>query len=125
MEILIRNFTSDIHARHRRRLLKFQDKPWIKYLMHVRCQQPDWWEPDSSDVLRNPSPIDLVEVRPSPTMSVRHVVQRTQQTLQFPVKEKDYPCDQTVIKADASKDATCNYQERQQNINRLVALPVR
>ena len=62
-------------------------------------------------MLRNRNPIDIVEVRPSPTMSVRHVVQQTQQTLQFPVREKDYPCEQTVIKAEASKDATCNTQQ--------------
>ena len=43
-------------------------------------------------------------------MSVRHVVQQTQQTLQLPVKENDYPCDQTVIKAEASENATCNTQ---------------
>ena len=96
VETLIRNFTSDIRARHRRKLLKFKNKPWIKYPKHVRCQQPDWWEPDSSDVLRNPNQIDLVEVRPSPTMSVRHVVQQTQQTLLFPVKEKNNPCKQIV-----------------------------
>ena len=72
----------------------------------VRCQQPDWWEVDSSDVIRNPNPIDLVEVRPSLTMSVRHVVQQTHQTLQFPVKEKDYPCEQTVIKAEGIENAT-------------------
>ena len=44
VETLIRNFTSDIRARHRRKLLKFQNKPWIKHLKHVRYQQPDWWE---------------------------------------------------------------------------------
>ena len=108
VETLIRSFTSDIRARHRRKLLKFQNKPWIKSLKHVRYQQPDWWEPD---VLRNRNPIDLVEVRPSPTMSVRHVVLQTQQTLQFPVREKDYPCDQIVIKAEASVYATCNTQQ--------------
>ena len=108
METLIRNFTSDIRARHRRKLLKFQHKPWIKSLKHVRSQQPDWWQPD---VLRNPNLIDLVEVRPSHTMSVRHVVQQTQQTLQFPVREKDYPCDQIVIKEEASENATCNTQQ--------------
>ena len=32
VETLIRNFASDIRARHRRILLKFQNKPWIKYL---------------------------------------------------------------------------------------------
>ena len=58
VETLIRNFTSDIRARLRRRLLKLKNKPWIKYLRHVRCQQPDWWEPESSDVLLNPNPID-------------------------------------------------------------------
>ena len=108
VETLIRNFTSDIRARHRRKVHKFQNKPWIEYLRHVRYQQADWWEPD---VLRNPNPIDLVEVRPSPTMSVWHVVQQTQQTLQFPVKEKEYPCEQTVIKAEASENATCNTQQ--------------
>ena len=61
-------------------------------------------------MLRNRNPIDLVEVRPS-TMSVRHVVQQTQQTLQFAVREKDYPCDQIVIKAEASEYATCNTQK--------------
>ena len=55
--------------------------------------------------------MDLVEVRPSPTMSVPHFVQQTQQTLQLPVKEKDYPCEQTVIKAEASENATCNTQQ--------------
>ena len=70
METLVRNFASDIRARQRRKLPKFKNKPWIKYLRHVRCQQSDWWEPDSSDVLRNPNPIDLVEVRQSPAMSV-------------------------------------------------------
>ena len=35
VETLIRNFTSDIRARHRRKLLKFQNKPWIKYLKHA------------------------------------------------------------------------------------------
>ena len=44
-------------------------------------------------------------------MSVRHIVQQTLQALQFPVKEKDYPCDQTVIKAEASRNATCNTQQ--------------
>ena len=44
-------------------------------------------------------------------MSVRHAVQQTQQTLQFPVKEKDFPCEQTVIKAEASENATCNMQQ--------------
>ena len=78
VETLIRNFNSDIRARHRRILLKLKNKPWIKYLRHVRCQQPDWWEPESSDVLRNPNPIDLVEVHPSPTMSGGHAVQHTQ-----------------------------------------------
>ena len=62
-------------------------------------------------MLRNRNPIDLVEVRPSPTMSVRHVVHQTQPTLQFPVREKDYPCDQIVIKAEASGNATCNTQQ--------------
>ena len=58
-------------------------------------------------------------------MSVRHIVQQTQQTLQFPVREKDYPCEHTVIKAEASENATRNNQERQQNINRIVTLHVR
>ena len=40
VETLIRNFTSDIRARHRRKLLKYKNKPCIKYLKHVRCQQP-------------------------------------------------------------------------------------
>ena len=44
-------------------------------------------------------------------MSVRHAVQHTQQTLQFPVKEKDNPCEQTVTKAEASENATCNTQQ--------------
>ena len=111
VETFSRNFTSDIRARHRRKLLKFQNKPWIKYFKHVRCQQPDWWEPVSSDMLRNPNPIDIVEVRPSPTISVRHAVQQAQQTLQFPGREQDYPCDQTVVKAEASGIATCNTQQ--------------
>ena len=88
METLIRSVASDIRARHRRKLLKLKNKPWIKYLTHVRCQQPDRWEPDSNDVLRNHNPIDLVEVRPSPTMSVRHIVQQTQQALQFPAASR-------------------------------------
>ena len=44
-------------------------------------------------------------------MSVRHVFQQTQQTLQFQVREQDYPCDQIVIKAQASENATCNTQQ--------------
>ena len=51
---------------------------------------------------RNPNLIDLVEICPTPTMSVRHAVQHTQQTLKFPVKVKDNPCEQTVPKAEAS-----------------------
>ena len=31
--------------------------------------------------------------------------------MQFPVREKDYPCDQIVIKAEASENATCNTQQ--------------
>ena len=111
VETLIRIFTSDIRAKRRRKLLKFKNKPWIKYLRHVRRQQPDWWELHSSDVLRKPNPIALVEVRHTPTMSVRHIVQQTQQALQFQVREKDHPCEQTVIKAEASKDATFNTQQ--------------
>ena len=65
METLIRNFASYIRAWHRRKLHKFKNKHWIKYLKHVRYQQPDWWEPD---VLRNRNPIDLVEVRLSLTI---------------------------------------------------------
>ena len=57
-------------------------------------------------------------------MSVRHAVQHALQTLQFPVKEKDNPCEQTVPKSEASGNTTCNNQERQQNINHLGALPV-
>ena len=49
-------------------------------------------------------------------MSVRHAVQHTQQTLQFPEKEKDNPCEQTVTKAEASENSTRNNQERLQNI---------
>ena len=41
-ETLICYFASDIRARHRRELLKFIHRPWIKYLRHVCCQQPDW-----------------------------------------------------------------------------------
>ena len=44
-------------------------------------------------------------------MSVRHVVQQTQQTLQFPVKGKVYQCIQTMINAEASENATCNTQQ--------------
>ena len=32
VETLIRNFTSDIGASHRRKLNKFKNKPWIKNL---------------------------------------------------------------------------------------------
>ena len=49
-------------------------------------------ETESSDVLRNPNTIDLVEVHPSPTISVRHAGHQTQQTLQLPAKAKNYPC---------------------------------
>ena len=38
VETLIRSFTSVIRTRHRRKLLKFQNKPWIKSLKHVRYQ---------------------------------------------------------------------------------------
>ena len=102
-------------------ITQIKNKACIKNLKLVRCQQPDWWEPETSDALRNPKPIDLVEVRPSPTVSVRYAVQHTQQTLQFPAKEKDNSCEQTVPKAEASENATCNTQ--QQNINCLGALP--
>ena len=44
-------------------------------------------------------------------MSVRNVDQHTQQALQFPVKGKDSPCEQTVAKAEASENATCNSQQ--------------
>ena len=57
VETLFRNFASDIRAGHRSKLLKFKDKPWIKNLRHVRCQHPDWWEPETSDVLCIPNPI--------------------------------------------------------------------
>ena len=29
----------------------------------------------------------------------------------IPVKEKDYPCEQTVVKAEANENATCNTQQ--------------
>ena len=31
--------------------------------------------------------------------------------MQFPVREKDYPCEQTVIKAEAIENAACNTQQ--------------
>ena len=43
-------------------------------------------------------------------MSIHHVVQQTQQALQLPVRQ-DYPCEQTVVKAKASENATWNTQQ--------------
>ena len=111
MEILIRSFTSVIRAKHRLKLLKFKNKHFIKKLRHLRCQQPDWWELETYDLLCNLNPIDLVKVRPSPTVSVLHAVQHTQNTLLLPVKEKDNPYEQTVPEAETSKNATCRTQQ--------------
>ena len=58
VETLIRSFASDIRARHRRKLLKFKNKLWIKNLKHVHCHQPGWWELETSDLLCNPNPKD-------------------------------------------------------------------
>ena len=44
-------------------------------------------------------------------MSDRDTFQHTQQAFQFPVKVNDNPCEQTVPKAEASKNATCNTQQ--------------
>ena len=89
METIINNFISDIRLRHRRKFLKLIYKPWIRNFRYGRSQLQDWCEVETSDLLCNLIPTDLVELRPPHSMSIRQAVRQTQLILLSPVKDKE------------------------------------
>ena len=101
----IYNLALHIRARHWHKLLKVKSKPWIKNFMHARCQQPDWGELKTSDVSCSPKPTDWVEVRHTPSVSVRCTVHHTNQTLWLPVHGEDNSYVQRIANVETNRYA--------------------
>ena len=53
IETIISNFISDIRYRHRRIIVRLIYKPWIRNFKYGRCQLPDWWKAETSNILCN------------------------------------------------------------------------
>ena len=53
IETIISNVISDIRYRHRRICVRLIYKPWIRNFKYGRCQQPDSWKAETSNILCN------------------------------------------------------------------------